>query len=131
MPDFRFLAVIVVKAANQFIFISPFPRLSSFFIYFNICGYFLGGCIDHCNLHNRYWYNILNIKTGSETCGGNGGNGGNGGPGGPAGFLAIDGPTDVKPQNTRLSSQGKYIPHFPEKLFQDVCAPFFHQIRLH
>ena len=80
-------------------------------------GYFLGGGIDHCTLHNRHWYNVLNIKAGSEFCGGNGGNGGNGGPGGPAGFLKIDGPTDIKPQNTRLSSQGKYTQLVPEKLF--------------
>ena len=51
---------------------------------------------------DKWWYyKILDITSGSETCGGNGGNGGNGGTGGAAGLLTINGPSDLEAQNTR------------------------------
>ena len=49
------------------------------------------GCVDSCTAHTSFYYHILDIKTGPETCGGTGGTGGNGGPGGSAGFLKVEG----------------------------------------
>ena len=46
-------------------------------------------CVDSCTAHTSFYYHVLDIKTGPETCGGKGGNGGNGGPGGPAGGVTI------------------------------------------
>ena len=56
-------------------------------------------CVDSCTAHTSFYYHVLDIKTGPETCGGKGGNGGNGGPGGPAGgvtIISMQGNADLK-----------------------------------
>ena len=54
------------------------------------------GCVDSCTAHTSFYYHVLEIKTGPETCGGKGGNGGNGGPGGAAGNVFLEGFADLE-----------------------------------
>ena len=63
-------------------------------------------CIDSCTAHTSYYYHILDIKSGTETCGGIGGDGGNGGSGGAAGTLTINGSADLEASVNQLESNG-------------------------
>ena len=56
--------------------------------------------------HISYYYHILDIKTGPETCGGKGGNGGDGGLGGAAGLLRINGNSGLEASVNQLESDG-------------------------
>ena len=56
--------------------------------------------------HISYYYHILDIKTGPETCGGKGGNGGDGGLGGAAGLLKINGNSGLVASVNQLESDG-------------------------
>ena len=53
-----------------------------------------------------FYYHILDIKTGPETCGGKGGNGGNGGLGGAAGSLTFKGNAGLEVSVHQLESDG-------------------------
>ena len=64
------------------------------------------GCVDSCTAHTSFYYHVLEIKTGPETCGGKGGNGGNGGPGGAAGTVSIEGHVNLEPLIKAQDSNG-------------------------
>ena len=70
------------------------------------CCIFGGPCIDRCTACTAHYYHILDIKTGTETCGGKGGNGGDGGPGGAAGALTVNGSESLEASVNQLESNG-------------------------